>query len=81
MVFWQSRWKSCIRIHSTSGTTGKRVVAFYTKEDIDLWDDCCARAHGSRGRQARRMYVRSRMATVCSPAASDSTAAARSSAA
>ena len=36
--------KDCVRIHSTSGTTGKRVVAFYTKEDIDLWDDCCARA-------------------------------------
>ena len=34
----------CIRIHSTSGTTGKRVVAFYTKADIDLWEDCCARA-------------------------------------
>ena len=33
-----------VRIHSTSGTTGKRVVAFYTQEDIDLWDDCCARA-------------------------------------
>ena len=36
--------KQCIRIHSTSGTTGKRVVAFYTKEDIDLWDTCVARA-------------------------------------
>jgi len=34
----------CVRIHSTSGTTGKRVVAFYTQHDIDLWDDCCARA-------------------------------------
>ena len=34
----------CVRIHSTSGTTGKRVVAFYTQGDIDLWDDCCARA-------------------------------------
>ena len=34
----------CVRIQSTSGTTGKRVVAFYTQEDIDLWDDCCARA-------------------------------------
>ena len=33
-----------VRIHSTSGTTGKRVVSFYTQEDIDLWDDCCARA-------------------------------------
>ena len=36
--------KNCVRIQSTSGTTGKRVVAFYTKEDIDLWEDCCARA-------------------------------------
>ncbi len=34
----------CVRIQSTSGTTGRRVVAFYTKHDIDLWDDCCARA-------------------------------------
>ncbi len=34
----------CVRIHSTSGTTGKRVIAFYTQHDIDLWDDCCARA-------------------------------------
>ena len=36
--------KDCVRIHSTSGTTGKRVVAFYTQKDIDLWEDCCARA-------------------------------------
>ncbi len=34
----------CVRLHSTSGTTGRRVVAYYTKEDIDLWEDCCARA-------------------------------------
>ena len=36
--------KECVRIQSTSGTTGKRVVAFYTQHDIDLWEDCCARA-------------------------------------
>ena len=36
--------KNCVRIHSTSGTTGKRVVAFYTQHDIDIWEDCCARA-------------------------------------
>ena len=36
--------KNCVRIQSTSGTTGKRVVAFYTKEDVSLWEDCCARA-------------------------------------
>ena len=34
----------CVRIQSTSGTTGKRVVAFYTQKDVDLWEDCCARA-------------------------------------
>ena len=36
--------KNCVRIQSTSGTTGKRVVAFYTQEDIDIWEECCARA-------------------------------------
>ena len=33
-----------VRIQSTSGTTGRRVVAFYTQEDIELWEDGCARA-------------------------------------
>lgn len=36
--------KNCVRIQSTSGTTGRRVVAFYTQHDVDLWEDCCARA-------------------------------------
>ena len=36
--------KDCVRIQSTSGTTGKRVVAFYTQGDIDIWEDCTARA-------------------------------------
>jgi len=36
--------EDCVRIQSTSGTTGRRVVAFYTQHDIDLWDECCARA-------------------------------------
>ena len=36
--------RDCVRIQSTSGTTGRRVVAFYTQHDIDLWDECCARA-------------------------------------
>ncbi len=34
----------CVRIQSTSGTTGKRVVAFYTQKDLDIWEECCARA-------------------------------------
>ncbi|MBQ6169432.1 phenylacetate--CoA ligase family protein [Ruminococcus flavefaciens] len=39
----------CVRIHSTSGTTGKRVVAFYTQKDVDMWEDCCARAITAAG--------------------------------
>ena len=41
--------KDCVRIHSTSGTTGRRVVAFYTQHDVDLWEDCCARAITAAG--------------------------------
>ncbi|MBQ8321413.1 MAG: phenylacetate--CoA ligase [Clostridia bacterium] len=36
--------EDCVRIQSTSGTTGRRVIAYYTQHDIDLWDECCARA-------------------------------------
>lgn len=36
--------KNCVRIQSTSGTTGRRVVAFYTQQDIEMWEECCARA-------------------------------------
>ena len=36
--------QDAVRIQSTSGTTGKRVVAFYTQHDLDVWEDCCARA-------------------------------------
>ena len=44
--------KDCVRIHSTSGTTGRRVVAFYTQHDVDLWEDCCARAITAAGGDA-----------------------------
>ena len=36
--------RDCVRIQSTSGTTGRRVIAFYTQHDIALWDATCARA-------------------------------------
>ncbi len=36
--------KDCVRIQSTSGTTGRRVVSFYTQDDLDIWEECCARA-------------------------------------
>ena len=44
--------KNCVRIHSTSGTTGKRVVAFYTQNDVDMWEECCARAIVAAGGDA-----------------------------
>jgi len=42
-----------VRIHSTSGTTGKRVVTYYTREDIGLWEDCVARALTAAGASNR----------------------------
>ena len=41
--------REAVRIQSTSGTTGKRVVAFYNHHDIDLWEECCARAIAAAG--------------------------------
>jgi len=35
---------ACNKIQSTSGTTGKRVIAFYTPHDQEIWYDMCARA-------------------------------------
>ncbi len=39
----------CVRIHATSGTTGKRAIAFYTQNDVDLWENCVARAITAAG--------------------------------
>lgn len=33
-----------IRLHASSGTTGKLTVVGYTKKDIDVWAECCARS-------------------------------------
>ena len=35
--------KNICRVHASSGTTGKRIVVGYTKEDLDMWSDCVAR--------------------------------------
>ena len=39
----------CVRIHATSGTTGKRAIAFYTQNDVDIWENCVARAITAAG--------------------------------
>jgi phenylacetate-CoA ligase len=36
--------KDIVEIHTSSGTTGKPVVAGYTRKDIDLWGEVMARA-------------------------------------
>ncbi|MBO4319485.1 MAG: phenylacetate--CoA ligase [Treponema sp.] len=35
--------KDVVRIQSSSGTTGKQIVVGYTKDDLDIWDECVAR--------------------------------------
>lgn len=32
-----------VRVHASSGTTGKQIVVGYTKADLDMWSDCVAR--------------------------------------
>ncbi|MFZ2539558.1 MAG: phenylacetate--CoA ligase, partial [Oscillospiraceae bacterium] len=35
--------KDIVRIHASSGTTGKPTVVGYTKSDLEMWSDCVAR--------------------------------------
>ena len=41
--------RDVVRLHASSGTTGKQIVAGYTKRDLDIWADCCARALTAAG--------------------------------
>ncbi|HHX57018.1 MAG TPA: phenylacetate--CoA ligase [Clostridiales bacterium] len=38
-----------VRVHASSGTTGKQIVVGYTENDIKLWQECCARALTAAG--------------------------------
>ena len=38
-----------VRIHASSGTTGKPTVVGYTHNDIDMWADLCARSMRASG--------------------------------
>ena len=44
-----SPMKDIVRIHASSGTTGKQTVVGYTAHDIDMWAECAARALVSVG--------------------------------
>ena len=39
----------CVRIHASSGTRGKATIVAYTRGDLALWADCCARAIAAAG--------------------------------
>lgn len=38
-----------VRLHASSGTTGKQIVVGYTRKDLDMWSDCVARALTAAG--------------------------------
>ncbi len=38
-----------VRVHASSGTTGKQTVVGYTRGDIDRWSECAARAFNAAG--------------------------------
>lgn len=38
-----------VRVHASSGTTGKATVVAYTRKDLDLWSECVARAFSMAG--------------------------------
>ncbi len=38
-----------VRLHASSGTTGKQIVVGYTQNDVDMWSNCVARAISAAG--------------------------------
>jgi phenylacetate-CoA ligase len=42
-------FESIVRIHASSGTTGKRKVLCYTQRDVDVWADMFARCYELAG--------------------------------
>ena len=44
--------KNIVRIHASSGTTGKPTVVGYTAHDLDMWSDCMARLCAAAGATA-----------------------------
>lgn len=41
--------KNIVRVHASSGTTGKQIVVGYTRNDLDKWKDCMARQFAAAG--------------------------------
>ena len=49
MSFFAADKKDIVRIHASSGTTGRQIVAGYTRNDLDMWADCMARQIAAAG--------------------------------
>ncbi len=63
-----------VRIHASSGTTGRPTVVGYTRGDLDVWSEVMARSiHAAGGRPGDIVHAPTAMA--CSPAASGRTTA------
>lgn len=45
--------ESLLRIHASSGTSGKPTVVCYTKNDMEVWTECCARICAAAGITAK----------------------------
>ena len=63
------RWTDIVRVHASSGTTGKPTVVGYTQEDIDTWSARDGALDPRRRAGARPTSSTSPTATACSPAA------------
>jgi len=44
--------REIVRLHASSGTTGKSIVAGYTRGDLDVWSECIARLATAAGATA-----------------------------
>lgn len=50
--------KGFVRLHASSGTTGKPTVVGYTKNDIDIWSEVVARSiYAAGGRKESKVHV------------------------
>ena len=53
--------KDIVRLHASSGTTGKPIVVAYTEEDLKVWDSSiirCLKMYGVKSRARRRWAAR-----------------------
>jgi phenylacetate-CoA ligase len=56
--FFAEPMEQVVRVHASSGTTGKPTVVGYTREDIEIWAGLCARSlYAAGARPGMRVHV------------------------